>query len=93
MERAIQLAPNDALAHLAMAKMLVFAGRPQDAREFLTSAVRLDTHGAHRQSYIRGLMEFGLDEFDEAAVSVSRALELNARFPKPTAILVAKHGY
>jgi tetratricopeptide (TPR) repeat protein len=87
------LAPNDAFAHLKLAEILVFAGRPQEALEFIDTAARLDPHGEARQEYIRGLAEFGLERFDTAAASLTKALELNPDFAEPTAVLVAAYGH
>ncbi len=92
-KRAIALAPNDAYAQLKLAEMLVYAGQPQKALAFVANAARLDPHDEPRQLYIRGLAEFGLEQFNKAAASLQRALELNPVFAKPTAILTTTYGY
>jgi len=92
-KRAIELAPSDAHAQLKLAEILVYAGQPQDALEFIVKAARLDPYGMPRQLYIQGLAEFGLKLFDNAAASMKRTLKLNPDFVKPVAILAATYGH
>jgi tetratricopeptide (TPR) repeat protein len=92
-KRAIALAPNDAYAQLKLAELLVYAGQPREALEYIADAARLDPLGEPRQLYIRGLAEFGLEQFDKAAASLQRTLKLNPIFTKPTAVLTACYGF
>jgi len=92
-KNAVKLAPGDAHVQLKLAEILTFAGQPQKGLKFVSDSARLDPHGKPRQLYVRGLAEFGLEQFDNAAASLQKALELNPGFAKPTAILAAVKGY
>ena len=76
-QRAIDQDPNDADAHVTLAEILVFAGEPQRALKLIDEARRLDPHNQGYHAYLAGLAQFGVDDFDAAAASLERALELN----------------
>ena len=76
-EQAIVLDVNDADSHSVLAEMLIFAGRPEEALDAIRRARRLDPHNEAQHSYLSGLVEFGLDQFEAAAASIERALDLN----------------
>ena len=91
--RAIMLAPNDAYAKLELAEILVYAGRPTEALEHVADAARLDPHGEPRQRYILGLAYFGLEQYEDSVAALTRALELNPDFTRPSAILTSALGH
>ena len=91
--RATVLAPNDAYAKLELAEILVFAGRPKEALEYVAEAARLDPHGEPRQLYILGLAYFGLERYEDCAAALAKALELNPDFTTPSVILTSSLGH
>ena len=77
-EQAIALDPNDPSAHINMANVLIMAGRPQEAVDFLKRAVRLDPHylpGVYL-SYL-GMAKFAMGQLEEAVLLSERALKHN----------------
>jgi tetratricopeptide (TPR) repeat protein len=76
-ERSIVLDPNDPNSYLAMARVLIYTGRPVDAIGFLKKAMRLDPQYPAYYLFFLGLAQFGMDQYEEAADSLERALERN----------------
>jgi adenylate cyclase len=76
-KRAIELDPNDSDSHLVMAKALIFAGRQEEALDFVKNAMRLDPHNIAHPLYLRGLAHFAMGQLDETVVSIERALTHN----------------
>ena len=103
-QRAIDRDPNDAGAHVALAEILIFAGEPRRALKLIAEARRLDPHNQGYHAYLTGLARFGMDDFDAAAASLERALELNPElwlsekefgpeYCKPCVPLTATYGH
>ena len=71
--RAIVLDANDPVGYVAMAKALVYAGRPAEGAEAIKKAMRLNPH--YPPTYLRGLgfAQFGMEQFEEAAASFEEA--------------------
>jgi TolB-like protein/cytochrome c-type biogenesis protein CcmH/NrfG len=76
-KRAIELDPNDSDSHLVMAKALIFAGRQEEALDFVKNAMRLDPHNIAHPLYLRGLAHFAMGQLNETVVSIERALTHN----------------
>ena len=92
-ERAINLGPNSAEAQSNQAELLIYAGQPDRALEPLSQAMRLDPLNQSYLYFLQGLAEFGLERFETAAISLSKALELNPEYKLPAAILAATYIY
>ena len=76
-ERSIALDPNDPNSYLAMAKILIYTGRLVEAKSYLKKAMRLDPQYPAYYLFFLGLAQFGMDQYEEALVSMERALERN----------------
>ena len=92
-QRSISLDPNDENSYLAMAYVLIRAGRPKDALDFVKKAMRLDPHYPPYYLYVLGLAHFGMEDFEEAATSFQRAFRRNPEFLLPLLYLVAAYAY
>jgi TolB-like protein/class 3 adenylate cyclase/Flp pilus assembly protein TadD len=73
-ERAITLNPNDSSSYIALAQALIFAGREEEAMQFVDRAARLDPH-AGVNLFLSGLVRFSAPQLDQAATLFERALE------------------
>lgn len=92
-EKAINLEPSSAEALSNLAELLIYAGRSNRALEHLSQAMRLDPLNQSYLYFLQGLAEFGLERFETASISLSKALELNPEFKRPAAILAATYTY
>ena len=92
-ERAIKLDPNSAEAQSNLAELLIYTGLPDRALEPLSQAMRFDPLNQSYLFFLQGLAEFGLERFETAAISLSKALELNPEYKPPAAILAAAYIY
>jgi adenylate cyclase len=90
-ERAVRLEPSNADAKSNLAEVLIYAGLPNRAFEHLSQAMRLDPLNQSYLYFLQGLAEFGLERFETAAISLSKALELNPAYKRPAAILAATY--
>jgi len=76
-QRALALDPNDANSYLAIAYAVIYAGRPQEALNFIEKAMRLNPHYPDYYLYILGLAHFHLDQYEEAVTLFEKAVKLN----------------
>jgi len=76
-ERAIALDPNDAESLLMMAEVLLFIGRPEEAITTAKKAMLLDPRNIAFPLGLQGQAHFCMEQFDEAASLMERALKLN----------------
>jgi len=70
-ERAIALNSNDAKAHRMMAESLIFAGRSNEALDFINKAISLEPDYSW-YLYTLGLAQFCLEQFEEALTSLEK---------------------
>ncbi len=75
-EQAITLDSDDAGAYFAMASALIHAGEPANGTNFIYKAMELDPQYPAEYVFWLGMALFGVDRFDEAAVSLERASRL-----------------
>ena len=92
-QRAIALNPNDANSYLTMAYALIYAGRPEEALDFVEKAMRLDPHYPAYYLLVLGLAHFSIEQYKEAANSFERALKRNPENYIPLIHLAAAYGY
>jgi adenylate cyclase len=76
-ERAIALDPNAALGHITMANALIFAGRPEEAVDFVKKAMRHDPRLQGVYLYYLGLAHFCMGQLEETVTLIERALKHN----------------
>jgi len=76
-ERAIALNPNDVDNLFAMARALIFGGRPAEGVDYVKKAVRLDPHYPAQYLSFLGLAQFCIGQLEEAAITLERAHKRN----------------
>ncbi|MCZ6849815.1 MAG: tetratricopeptide repeat protein [Alphaproteobacteria bacterium] len=92
-ERAVALDPNDADSYMALAGALSLAGRPDEARQLVERAMRLNPHYPPSYLYQLGVAQFGTERFEEAAASLERATALNPDDRWSFRLLLAAYGF
>jgi adenylate cyclase len=90
-ERAIALDPNDPLGHEAMARVLVYSGRPEESLEFIKTAQRLDPHTNYL--FRIGEAQFQLKQYGEVATTLRKFTQRNATFIGPFLYLASAYGH
>jgi len=73
--RAIVLDANDPVGYVAMAKALIYAGRPAEGADAIKKAMRLNPHYPPTYWRILGFAQFGMEQFEEAAASYEEAIK------------------
>jgi TolB-like protein/Flp pilus assembly protein TadD len=91
-QRAIALDPNDADSYVALAGALSLAGRADEALGWVERAMRLNPHYPSYYLYQLGLVYFGMEQFDEAAISLEQATALNPDDRWSYRLLLATYG-
>jgi len=92
-ERAIALDPNDPDGFVALAGALNLAGNPEKSLSLVEKAMRLNPHYPTSYLHELGLARFGIQEYDEAAVALERAVTLNPDDRWSSRLLIATLGY
>ena len=82
MFKAVALDPSDPLNYVGLAEALSFNGRPNEARDYLDAANRVDPGGNDHRHYQAGLAEFGQGRFEEAVDYLER-IDLQSPDPWP----------
>jgi TolB-like protein len=90
--KALALEPNDITSHLTMGRALIYAGRPQEATNFIKKAMLLDPHNIALPLYYLGLVHFCLGKLDEAASFCERALTHNPELMSSAIVLAATYA-
>lgn len=76
-EKAIQYDPNYANAHVLLATLLYYAGRPQEGLERIQKAIQLNPHHPYNYSFHLGQAYYILRRYDEAIEAFKRGIESN----------------
>jgi adenylate cyclase len=92
-QSAIALDPNDANSYLAMAGALIYAGRAEEALDFVEKAMRLDPHYPAYYLFILRMAQFSMEQFGPAANSFERALKRNPELEWLALYLAAAYGH
>ena len=92
-EKAVALDGNDATAHAALANALVLAGKPREGEDAIRRAIRIDPHYPPNYLVILGAALFGLEQYEEAAVTFERAVKRNPDNELPRIYLAASYGH
>jgi len=92
-QRAIALDPNDGNSYLAMAYALIYAGRPEEAFDFVNKAMRLDPHYPAYYLFVLGLAHFSMEQFEAAVNSFERTLKRNPENYVPLLHLAAAYAH
>ena len=80
MARWLELAPNDADAHLGLAHSLTFAGRPGEALQYLNQSMRLNPNYDFLTLLTLGQANFMLGDHEEAIKALERSAIHNPNF-------------
>ena len=92
-EDAVELDTNDPVGYFAMARALAFAGRAQEATAFIDKAKRLNPYHPADYVFYTGVVEFGQELFEAAAVSLENAHRLAQDNPGVLMFLIASYGH
>lgn len=76
-EKAIKYDPNYANAHVLLATLLYYAGRPAESIERLKEAIRLNPHHPYNYYFHLGQAYFILRNYDDAITSLQAGIESN----------------
>lgn len=76
-EQAIELDPNYAGAHVVLATLLYFNGRPQEGLRLMEKAIALNPNHPFNYSFHLGQAFYILKRYDEAIDAFNRVLESN----------------
>ncbi len=91
--QAIALDPSDSWSYAFMARSLAFFGRPAEALQYVKTAMRVDPHYPPIYLSFQGLAQFGLKQYQDAALSLEQATRLNPDDAAGLLLLVATYGY
>ncbi len=92
-ERSIALDPNDADSYAALAGSLNLSGQPREALSMMERAIRLNPHHPASYLYEIGLARFGINDFQQAADSLEKAIAINPEDQLSTRLLIATLGH
>lgn len=92
-ERAIALDTNDPAGHMAVAEINVLGGAPDKALSHIQAAMRLDPFFPADYLFWQGLAEFNLERYDEAIVTLERAVDRNPGYYPLWTALVSAQGH
>jgi TolB-like protein/class 3 adenylate cyclase/Flp pilus assembly protein TadD len=81
-EHAIDLDPNEVDGFYTLAYILMAAGNPDRAVEFIKKGMRFDPHNVARPLYLLGMAHFSSGQLKEAASLIERALTHNPNLPR-----------
>jgi tetratricopeptide (TPR) repeat protein len=92
-KQAAALDPSDSWSYAFAALALTAANRPAEAVPYIKTAMRLDPRPPALFLYYQGLVEFNLEQFEGAALSLERAGRLNPDDQYPFLALAATYGH
>ena len=76
-EKAIRYDPNYANAHVLLATLLYYAGRPEEGLERIKKAIRLNPHHPYNYTFHLGQAYYILRRYDEAIETFQQGLASN----------------
>jgi TolB-like protein/class 3 adenylate cyclase/rhodanese-related sulfurtransferase len=91
--RAIALDSNDPIAHEAMAIALVYSGKSSEAADAIRRALRLDPQRAQDYLYWLGLAEFGMERYEDAVATLTKATQSIPDDDRSLIVLTASYGH
>jgi adenylate cyclase len=91
--RALALDPNLAWAHSLLGQVLYYSGRPQDAIEPLTTAMRLDPNDQDPFLHYLAMAYFGVGRYEEAAANLKRRIVRKPDTDMSRVLLAACYGH
>jgi len=91
-EKSIALDPNDPVGQVTMASALIYAGRPQEAIDFIKRAMRLDPRLPGLYSFYLGFAHFCMEQLKESVTLIKRGLKFNPEAHVMYSLLAAAYG-
>ena len=76
-EKAIEYDPNYANAHLLLATLLYYAGRPREGLERIRKAIQINPHHPYNYTFHLGQAYYTLGRYDEAIDAFSQGIASN----------------
>jgi adenylate cyclase len=73
LKQAIALDPSDSWSYADMAQSLAWNGRPAEAIPYMKTAMRIDPNYPPQYSFILGLAQFGMGQFEAAVKNLENA--------------------
>ena len=91
--QAIALDPNNAEGYMALARILISTGRPQEAIDSVKKAMKLDPRNIANSLSHLGNAHFCMGQFQEAVNLIERALKLNPKLTGLGGTLAAAYAH
>ncbi len=91
-ERVLLLSTESAIGHYAKGRALLFAGRADEAENYIRTAIRLDPH-APRYLFGLAMVQFSMNRFADANRTLARVTERNGNDDWPHLLMAAAQGY
>jgi TolB-like protein/class 3 adenylate cyclase len=91
--RAITLDPNDADAHVGLARILGFAGHAEDGLILMKKAMRLNPSYSPRYAYILGFLQYLSGNYNQAIKTLEEANRLSPTISPVSVFLLASYGH
>jgi tetratricopeptide (TPR) repeat protein len=92
-KEAIALDPSDSWSYAYMSRTLPLAGQPDEALQYIRTAMRIDPHYPPVFGFYLGFAEFSLEQFDEAGAALEKATQANPDNELGFLYLGATYGY
>ena len=91
-KQAVSLEPNNASFLAVLGKLLILAGKPDEAVAFIKKAERHDPYNQSHYLFLQGLVNFQKEQLEEAMVLFERAIANNPEFSLWRAVLAATYA-
>jgi TolB-like protein len=91
-KQAVSIDPNNASFLAVLGKLLIFAGKPNEAVSFIRKAERHDPYNQSHYLFLHGLINFQNGQLDEAMILFERAIANNPEFYLWRAVLAATYA-
>lgn len=92
-EQAVVYDNSDTDSQVALAEAWIYGGEAEKALPLIEAARRQDPHNESRYAYLQGLARFVMNQFEAAATSFERTLELNPDLWNPEGRLGRAYCY
>ena len=92
-EKAVAIDPNAPDGHVALAWAMIFGGRAQEALAAVEMAMRHDPQHPGDYMYVLGMARLGLDQHEDAATALRRALERSPEYSEVNIPLAAAQAH
>ena len=91
-EMALELSPNDTDAMEALARASIFGAQPRRGIELANAIMRQNPTIADRSLFLKGLAEFAMENYPEAARYIEHGMELGSQDIVYAGVLASAYG-